>query len=78
MENETRYLSLTVTDTREQTRRVFRALAEEHVAEPDRERWHARQVWLEGSERRVIIPYARALAEKMGVTWPCGFDVTSP
>ncbi len=65
-ENETRYLSLTVTDTREQTRRVFRALAEERVEEPDRRRWLALQAWLEGVERRVTIPYAGALAEKMG------------
>lgn len=46
-ENETRYLSLTVTDTREQTRRVFRALADGSVEEPGRERWHALQAWLE-------------------------------
>src|SRR5215217_2508827 len=65
-ENETRYLSLTVTDTREQTRRVLRALADGNVEEPDRERWHALQAWLEGGEHRVVIPYARALAEKMG------------
>ena len=65
-ENETRYLSLVVTDTREQTRRVFRALAEESAEEPDRERWHALQTWLEGGEHRVTIPYAGALAEKMG------------
>ena len=30
-ENETRYLSLTVTDTRDQTRQVFKALAEEQI-----------------------------------------------
>jgi hypothetical protein len=65
-ENETRYLSLTVTDTREQTRRVFRALAEEGVEEPKRERWWALQVWLETAEHRVVIPYAGALAERMG------------
>jgi hypothetical protein len=65
-ENETRYLSLTVTDTREQTRRVFRALANGSVEEPDRGRWHALQAWLEGGEHRVTIPYAEALAEKMG------------
>ena len=65
-ENETRYLSLTVTDTREQTRRVFRAIADEQAEEPDRERWHALQVWLEGSEHRVAVPYARGLAEKVG------------
>jgi hypothetical protein len=65
-ENETRYLSLTVTDTREQTRGVFKALAEEHFEEPDRTRWHALQVYLEGAEHRVSIPYAGVLAEKMG------------
>jgi hypothetical protein len=65
-ENETRYLSITVTDTREQTRLVFRALADEHLGEPDRTRWHALQDWLEGAEHRVTIPYAGALAENMG------------
>jgi hypothetical protein len=65
-ENETRYLSLTVTDTRDQTRRVFKALAQEQVEEPDRTRWHALQEWLDGAEHRVSIPYAGVLAEKMG------------
>jgi transposase-like protein len=65
-ENETRYLSLVVKDTREQTRRVFRALAEENSEEPDRRRWHAFQTWLEAGEHRVTIPYAGLLAEKMG------------
>ncbi len=65
-ENETRYLSLTVTDTRDQTRRVFRAISEESAEEPDLTRWRALQVWLEGSERRVSVPYAGLLAEKMG------------
>ena len=50
----------------EQTRRVFRALADGSAEEPDRGRWHALQVWLEGGEHRVTIPYAEALAEKMG------------
>jgi hypothetical protein len=65
-ENETRYLSLTVTDTREQTRRVFRTIAEEGVGEPDLGRWRALQVYLEGAERGVAVPYASELAEKMG------------
>ena len=65
-ENETRYLSITVTDTREQTRRIFRALADERTEEADRMRWHALQVWLEGAEHQVAIPYAGVLAEKMG------------
>jgi len=65
-ENETRYLSITVGDTREQTRRVFRALAEEDVERPDLSRWHDLQVWLEGSEHRVGVPFGGTLAEKMG------------
>jgi len=65
-ENETRYLSLTVTDTREQTRRVFRTIAEEGVEEPDLGRWRNLQVYLQGAERRVKVPYASELAEKMG------------
>jgi len=64
-ENETRYLTLTVEDTREQTRRVFRAIAEGDAAEPDLRRWRALQVWVEGSERRVTVPYATELAERM-------------
>jgi hypothetical protein len=62
-ENETRLLSLTVTDTQEQTRAVMAALAEEadEVA-PDLATWHALQVWLDGAEHRVSIPYAKKLA----------------
>jgi len=63
-ENETRLLSLTVTDTQDQTRAVMAALAdEESEAGPNFEAWHALQVWLEGAEHRVWIPYARKLAE---------------
>jgi hypothetical protein len=63
-ENETRLLSLTVTDTQEQTRAVMAALAGEagDVA-PDLATWHALQVWLESAEHRVWIPYAGKLAE---------------
>ena len=44
-ENETRLLSLTVTDTQEQTRAVMAALAEETgEAAPDLATWHALQV----------------------------------
>src|SRR5215204_689568 len=63
-ENETRLLSLTVTDTQEQTRAVMAALAEEAGnAELDSEAWHALQVWLKSAEHRVWIPYAKKLAE---------------
>jgi hypothetical protein len=57
-------LSLTVTDTQDQTRAVMAALAEEAgEAGPNVEPWHALQVWLESAERRVSIPYAKILAE---------------
>jgi hypothetical protein len=63
-ENETRLLSLTVTDTQDQTRAVMAALAEEaDKAALNFESWHAFQVWLEGAEHRVSIPYAKILAD---------------
>jgi MarR family len=63
-ENETRLLSLTVTDTQDQTRAVMAALAEEAgEAGPDFEPWHALQTWLESAEHRVFIPYAKILAD---------------
>ena len=61
-ENETRLLSLTATDTADQTRLVLSRLADEDIGEPDLARWHELQVWLESAEHRVAIPYARTLA----------------
>jgi hypothetical protein len=63
-ENETRLLSLTVTDTQDQTRVVMAALAvEAGETGPTFEPWHALQVWLESAEHCVSIPYAKKLAE---------------
>ena len=64
-ENETRLLSLTVTDTRDQTRGVIRALAQRNKPETDLTPWLALQEWLSGpgAGRRVEIPYAEDLAE---------------
>lgn len=62
-ENETRLLSLTVTDTPQQTRDIFAALAEDTTTPSDKTRWHALQDWLEASEHRVVIPYAKTLAD---------------
>jgi hypothetical protein len=63
-ENETRFLSLPVTDTRKQTRAVMVALADE--AEPDGEsvgeEWLALQEWIAAGENRVTIPFARRLS----------------
>src|SRR5215217_2938947 len=63
-ENETRMLSLAVTDTREQTRDIMAALASEAGQDlPDIAAWHALQEWLGAAEHRVAVSYARALAE---------------
>src|ERR687889_685576 len=62
-ENETRLLSLAVNDTREQTRDVLAALAEEDGEAPNLRPWQALQEWLATAEHRVRIPYARELAD---------------
>jgi hypothetical protein len=62
-ENETRLLSLSATDTSDQTRLVLSRLAADDLVEPDLSRWHELHVWLETAEHRVTIPYARTLAE---------------
>ncbi len=62
-ENETRLLSLTVTDSRKQTRDIMAALASEAGGEPpDLGRWHSLQGWLAAAEHRVSVPYAGELA----------------
>lgn len=64
-ENETRLLSVTVTDTREQTRAVYQALAgesERTVVPPDLMQWHALQEWIATADREVVIPFAKQLA----------------
>ncbi len=62
-ENETRMLSMQVTDTPEQTRGVLLALADEDEGTANHAAWHALQEWLETGECRVTIPFSRSLAE---------------
>lgn len=63
-ENETRVISLTVSDTREQTQEIFRALAaEDDLAGVDLGAWVALQVWLATGEVAVTVPFAGSLAE---------------
>jgi hypothetical protein len=64
-ENETRLLSLHVTDTRVQTRAVMRALANPTPPTFDSAPWIALQQWIARSEHRVVIPFAMALAERI-------------
>ncbi len=64
-ENETRLLSLTVSDTRDQTAGVLLALAKEPQGVVDFTVWHSLQAWLEESEHRVVIPFAENLARQI-------------
>ncbi len=61
-ENETRLLSLPVTDTQAQTAAVMRRIAEGRGEDIDYAPWHSLQEWLAGGECRVSIPFASALA----------------
>ena len=61
-ENETRMLSVNVSDSRQQTRVILDRLAEEAEVDVDLEPWRALQTWLIGANHRVTIPYARELA----------------
>ena len=63
-ENETRMLSLTITDTPDQTAAVFRALAQDgNRVVTDLTEWHALQTWLATGPSRVGIPFADRLAK---------------
>jgi len=64
-ENETRLISLPVTDTQDQTAAVMDALAEGVGAPVDYAPWHALQSWLMTKEHRVTIPYAKTLASQV-------------
>jgi hypothetical protein len=64
-ENETRLLSISVSDSREQTGAIFRALANGTGPEPDLAPWHALQVWLAAGPGDVALPFAGALATLM-------------
>jgi hypothetical protein len=64
-ENETRLISLPTNDTNGQTRAIMLRLAAGKPKSIDFSGWHRLQEWLEGAERRVVIPYARYLAENV-------------
>lgn len=63
-ENETRYISVTVSDTREQTKHILRAMAMK-VKRPEVnvEPWHEFHRWLAGGNTEVVIPFAETLVE---------------
>ena len=61
-ENETRLLSIQVTDTEVQTKAVMFAIADSLEPRANHDDWKAFQGWLEHGEHRVMIPFARQLA----------------
>lgn len=67
-ENETRMLSLEIDDTEHQTKEVLKKVAQVEglnhtAAQVDYKPWQEFQRWLETGERRVLVPFADALAE---------------
>ena len=62
-ENETRYLSLTVQDTPEQTKAILRSIAAGGTSEEEQSDWIALQEWLGRANHRVVNPFALTLAE---------------
>ncbi len=62
-ENETRLTSIYVTDTRDQTKAILRALAEEDREEVSLEEWKTLQTWIEGGPTAVSVPFGKVLAE---------------
>jgi hypothetical protein len=62
-ENETRILSLTVTDSPAQTRAIMLAHAIRTRFDRDHQAWHDLQTWLAATAIDVVVPYAAALAE---------------
>jgi hypothetical protein len=65
-ENETRLMSITVTDTPKQTRAIMIAQAQGQQAnDVDFSQWHCFQEWIACGPREVEIPFARLLAENI-------------
>lgn len=64
-ENETRFFSIPVNDSPEQTGAILRAIAAQNgESEPD-PMWLDYQEWIERAEHRVVVPYATALANSV-------------
>lgn len=62
-ENETRVISITVADTKDQTREVMRAIAAEDEGRFDPGPWHALQEYLALGDNKVSVPFGGVLAD---------------
>jgi hypothetical protein len=61
-ENETRFFSVTVSDSAEHTRAILLTLADEDPRSVDYDRWHALQEFLAQGDHEVTIPFGLTLA----------------
>ncbi len=66
-ENETRILSIYITDTRDHTKAIMKAQANDDRREMNTEPWKAYGTWLAGQDNRVSVPYSEALADLIPV-----------
>jgi hypothetical protein len=64
-ENETRILSIWMTDTREQTKAVMKARVSHNKRVMNSEPWKEYAQWLAGQDNRVWVSYSEALAEEI-------------
>ncbi len=62
-ETETRLLTLSTNESREQTRMIYKAVARGQRGRDADGVWPALQVWLSRGERRVVVPFAGELAD---------------
>ena len=67
-ENETRFLSVTVQDTPEQTKEIMKLMALDRRPTLDLDEWVGFQEWLGGGKHRVTIPYALTIAERSNLS----------
>ena len=61
-ENETRFLSVTVQDTPEQTMAILLSMASDESSDMDLSDWTGFQEWIDEAEHRVVIPFAAQIA----------------
>jgi len=64
-ENETRFFSLAIDDTKAQTAAIIAETFDERPREVDFTPWRALQNWLATAENKVSIPFGRTLAENI-------------
>jgi hypothetical protein len=65
-ENENRGLTVQTDDSREQTSRILQALSEDELPICDFKSWINFQTWLSLNEKKIVIPFAKGIADLIG------------